>query len=461
MAREPGAARTRPLSRPPTIRIVSVSAAAGVARRRPWAAPRQAFQRVWARRLQACRRTGRAPARAAAPRGAPSRDDDGPAAPPFPRRGGRARRAPPRASGGAEDSNRRGGRPQRAADAAPAAPRRPWPAARGARGPSTASERHTAWRNRPRRGVAAGQARVSPPSARGGREVRGPRSSSLPCSVALRASPSARGGRGARGPRPPTASASQPSWARFGRRLRSGARDGAGSPPRPRPGLAGAIGPVATTRRPAAALRLVRRRLRDALDRDGPALPVLGRAARDPLARARGVRRDLRPQRRDVLALAFGRRGRRGVRRPRARAPSRSRSNAACAPCRRLRAARGRSSGGGSAGGGAWSRPARRNRRRPPWRASRRADRAGRGCAPRRPRPRPDRRARTARTTRGSAGSPKAEVLEHALDLPVLALAQAHGDPGVRALLAVELRLDARRSRSRRGDPVAQARARA
>ena len=45
----------------------------------------------------------------------------------------------------------------------------------------------------------------------------------------------------------------------------------------------------------------------------------------------------------------------------------------------------------------------------------------------------------------------KPQMLEHLLDLAVLALAQAHGDPGVGALLAVELRLDRRRSRRRRG----------
>ncbi len=50
----------------------------------------------------------------------------------------------------------------------------------------------------------------------------------------------------------------------------------------------------------------------------------------------------------------------------------------------------------------------------------------------------------------------KPQVLEHLLDLAVLALAQAHGDPGVRALLAVELRLDGRIVDAVEADPAAE-----
>ena len=48
------------------------------------------------------------------------------------------------------------------------------------------------------------------------------------------------------------------------------------------------------------------------------------------------------------------------------------------------------------------------------------------------------------------------EMLEHPLDLAVLALAQTHGDPGVGALLAVESRLDPRVVDPVDRDPVAQ-----
>ena len=101
-----------------------------------------------------------------------------------------------------------------------------------------------------------------------------------------------------------------------------------------------------------------------------------------------------------------------------------------------------------------WGRDGNRPREiaiRPMQRACRRAGRAGAACAPPRPRPRPDRRAGTGRrTTRISRFTARPRWPSTLLTSRFLPSRRRDGQPDVGALLAVERRLDRRRSGRRR-----------
>ena len=298
----------------------------------------------------------------------------------------------------------------------------------------------------------------------GGRAASHALARAIGLGAALRASPSARGARRGGLASPPSA---RP--AAVGRDLRRGFRRAVG--PRRASGVAfrararargapAASSPLAHRGdrgpsgwpRPAPALRLRRSvfslgaSLRDALDCDRPALAVLGRAARDPLARRRGVG--------GVSAIPPAA-PRRACASARASTAPAGRTAPSAAPLVALEArpARpgpapagrlGRSSSGGSTGGGAWSTIGA-SKSTPASLASLVAeliaqhagahlgDLAFRQIAEFE---RPERHA-------DQPVHRQPEMLEHPLDLAVLAFAQAHGDPGVGALLAVELRLDA------------------
>ncbi len=391
MSREPGAARTRPFSRPPTIRIRSAL------RRRP---ARAGALRPPSAGLSVAP-AGRPPARGAARSSSRDERRGGRASSPSARgaRGGRGPRssqglrapygfaAPPSARGErrpaaplavrARRTRRRGPRSSqglrapygfaaspsraRATRAGCASPPSAGPDGTSvARGPPRACARHTASRRRLR---AAGDGPAAPRRLRLGPDgtsvARGPPRACARHTASRRRLRAAGDGPAAprRLPRGACAARVLPRLPRA-LRLRCGPAALPAFRPRRSLGQTG-LAPRATRRGPAAAFCLfLDHRLRDALDRDRPALAVLGRAAGDPLARAGRVGGDLRPQGRDVLALAFRRR--RGCRR-RARASSRLRSRAPSRsrPIRRglpaLAGRRGRSSRGASTGGGAWS----------------------------------------------------------------------------------------------------------
>ena len=469
MSREPGAARTRPFSRPPTIRIDQRFGGGRRGRRRPSAALRRAFRRAAGLRppSRARRRGGRASrlrrpersrwralARLRGAFGARSRRSRS--------RLRRARaailpaasRAPSASRGVAFGARRDAGRPRLAA-LGPADGRR-------ARGPPRLPRaiRLRAAR-RLRRGGSTGAA--APRRLRLGRgrdSAARPRGLARAIRLARRGSPrrAARDGRdlrlaalgaGRRGPRSshgfraPRASmrSARPRRARGAPRRPLGRARGRRAAPRDATGPAArALASPSTTAfemrstaivrplRSWVAPRAIRLRGPPRRRRSPPAGPrracACARASTGPAGR-RARAAALRPR----VAVAGRRRGLPGARRAAADAPR-------AAPRRR--------------------RGVVDDRRveidaRLLGELRRRAGRAGRACAP--PPTSPSARSPSSNgpnETRISRLTAEPEMLEHLLDLAVLALAQAHGDPGVGALLAVEPAPRCPHSRSRR-----------
>src|SRR5271165_4423663 len=197
---------------------------------------------------------------------------------------------------------------------------------------------------------------------------------------------------------------------------------------------------------------------RQAFDSNCSPLAVVGCAALDPFARSRRVGGDLCPQRRDVLAPPLGR----GWRRRAARRCGR----AAPALLRRAALDSGRPLPPKRFASASLFVRRRFGRALDDWRVeigARLARELGSELVAQHPGAHLGHLAFSEvaefEGPEGNADEPvdrQPQVLEHLLDLAVLALAQAHGDPGVGALLAVEPRFNARVMDAVQGQAVAE-----